>query len=677
MLESSAMSKKVRRQSSRLSAKPVQRNLSKRLLPYLLLTLVSVGLYGNALRHQFVYDDTLVVAQNRYVTEDGHWREIFGQDIWAFTSNPNLPTRPSNYYRPLQLVIYIAIHRLFGLSPTAFHAANLLVHLMVLFALYLFARRVSSPPVGLAAAILFAFHPVHSEAVVWVSAVVDLACGFLMLVAIHLYVVAREATRWRFWFWAGSLVSFFAALLSKEMALVLPFLLIAYDFLIRQESLRSLLRGALRYAVYFGVLAANLAMRVHALGALAPAQGSSHELTRASFAMSVPVVVAHHIAKLILPIHLSLQYPFQPTTRANLEFFAALVLVVVLVAAIFLLRKTRPVLAYSLAWFFLTLAPALNLTGVGENVLADRYLYIPSMGLALGVGWLWMQLWEWSRARRWTATLTWATAGIVLGLFAFRTVTRNRDWKDDRTLFTKTTQQFPQLALPHGRLGLILNLAGETEKAIEEYRVALKLNPKLAPTYNNLGNALLTQGRYEEAEKAFLEATKLWPDFYGAQLKLAAVRGKLKKFHEAIEVCDAAIRLRSDDPEPYLEKGASFWELGERAGAIASYRKAIELKPDHIEARLRLGSSLSQMQRLAEANLLLREAVRLAPHHPLIHLVHLQLGLIAEAQQDWSEASREYELALRERPGFPPAIERLAAMRAFLATPARKGAPKS
>ncbi len=669
------MSRIERRRKSTRAVRPARHEFWQSLLPYLLLAATSIALYGNALDHQFVYDDNLVVSQNRYVTEGGHWREIFGQDIWGFSTSPDLAAQPSNYYRPVQLLIYIAIYQLFGLSAFAFHAGNLLIHMLVVFALYRLAARLSSPPVALAGAMLFAFHPVHTEAVAWVAAVVDLACGLFMLVAVYFYVRAREGTGPRSWFWAGSLISFLAALLAKEVALALPAVLIAYDFLFRGESVRVMLRGALRYVSCLLVLAAYFAMRVHALGTLAPAQGTSYELTRASFLMSEIVLVARHLAKLVFPIHLSLQYPFQATTRLNLEFLCASLVIAVLVTAIFLFRKRRPLLAFSLAWFFLTLAPALNLTGVGENVFADRYLYIPSMGFALAIGWLWIRFWEWGRARRWGSALSWTTAGIVLGLFAVQTVTRNQDWKDDRTLFTKTTQQFPQLALPHSRLGLILHLAGEPERAIEEYRVALKLNPKLAPAYNNLGNALLGQGRYEEAATAFREATKVLPNFFGAQLKLAVVSGKLGNFQEAIEACDAAIRLRPDDPEPYVEKGASLWALGEKTEAIACYRKAVELRPDHIEARLRLGSTLSQTNQLAEASRVLREAVGLAPRHPLIHLVRLQLGLISEARQEWAEARREYEMALIARPGFPPALERLETMRSFLASTGSKPVP--
>lgn len=408
-----------------------------------ILVVASIGLYLRSLWNGFVYDDTLEVLRDPLIRSFRNIPVFFAHGAWYFSGAP-----AERYYRPLKLLAYTVEYRLFGLRPAYWHLVNVLLDLGVVLAIYVLVRDLafgeaarglagdaseSEAIAGLTAAealalwtaLFFLVHPVHVEAVAWVSAGNDLWCGLALLISIWLYHRGRSSRR-SAWLYGVSVVAFLAGLLFKETALTFPAVLFAYDFLYRGESLRQVLSGWRRYAGYLIALSVYLAMRWNALGGFAPNNPDLHLSTR-EFVLSVPPLALKYVWKSLAPIHSRFWYEFRPVTALGWGFAGAGTLVLLMVAAAFWLRRRQPLLSFGLAWFWITLVPVLDIPKLGDSVFAERYLYIPSFGLCLLAGWAW----DWVRRRAPSPVirpLAYAGLAVLLALASAIVIWRIPDW---------------------------------------------------------------------------------------------------------------------------------------------------------------------------------------------------------------------------------------------------------
>lgn len=362
----------------------------------LLLSAATLALYGRALSGGFVLDDGAEVLQDRLIRSFSNIRAIFAHSVWYFAG-----VKTSNYYRPGKLLAYMVEYCLFAFHPFFWHLASVLFHLTVVVAIYFLVRDLASRELAFWTALWFAFHPVHVEAVAWIAPANDVLCGLALVLALWLYHRGRTG---RLSGSAGlpprpavlefglSVLLFFAALLFKETALTFPALILAYDFFYRGESLRQIARGWRRYVAYFALLGVYLSMRIHALGGLAPDANQLRTLTAADMILSVPALASKYLWKALVPIHLNFWYVYKPVLALGWKPAGAILLCLFLVAAMFLLRRRQPLLSLALAWFWLTLIPALDIPRVSANIFTDRYLYVPSIGFCVFAAWGWLWL---------------------------------------------------------------------------------------------------------------------------------------------------------------------------------------------------------------------------------------------------------------------------------------------
>ena len=244
------------------------------LMPIVMLLFVSFAVYFNALLGDFVYDDTIQILENPWIKDITNIPAIFSKSVWSFKAGPVI----SNYYRPLMHIANMFSYYLFSLKPWGFHLVNVLFHCSVSVLVFLIIRRLlagqnssqlsiyHSPP--LIAALLFASHPIHTEAVTWIAGLPDVAFAFFYLCALYLYTRAEAV---RSGWYLGSLLCFTVAAFFKEPALTLPVILFAYDSLFCQGN-RGVADYARRYIPYVGIGLGYLALRMHALGAFAPSK---------------------------------------------------------------------------------------------------------------------------------------------------------------------------------------------------------------------------------------------------------------------------------------------------------------------------------------------------------------------------------------------------------------------
>ena len=609
-----------------------------------LLVVLAFFVYCNALYDGFVWDDGRQVLQNPYIRDTRHLSQIFTTDVWSFRS---LEQR-SNYYRPMMHLVYMATYHLFGLQPGGFHAVNMLFHaadtLLVYFLIGLLFRRR-----GLAflSALLFATHPIHTEAVIWVASLPEVSVTFFYLAALILYVLPESLNRPAGRYRIGSLLAFFLALLSKEMAVTLPLVIMAYEVVYRKATLRNAVLAVIPYAA---PVAVYMAMRLHALGGLAA--GDTHpEVMGLAYVWSVIVLVAKYVWKMLVPVPLNFFHLFEPN-RSPLEpaVLGSATGLAALVWGAWRGRAAHPALSFGLAWILITLLPALGIKQVGENVFTERYLYLPSIGFCWVLVYGLTLLLERAAPleNRKPATVTLAVVAGLSALYAIATWARAEDYRNEIRLFTKTLAQSPG-AVPirnglgtayfnqrqydlaerefqevlrykpdspeaHMNLGVGYYIKGQTEAAIREYRAALRYRPTYAEAHYNLGLAYIKMGAGKPALEEFQQAVQANPDYVKARLSLGAALRSEGRLDQALSEHQRALALRPDMVEAHVNLGLDYMAAGQFDRAAQAFGDALRLDPNYAEGYNYLGAAYAQQGRWDEAIRQYQQALQRKPH---------------------------------------------------------------
>lgn len=537
-----------------------------------IVALAAVAAYINGIQNGFVYDDSVQVVKNYWITSPSYLRDIFTSGVWGFNR------MPTNYYRPLMHISYMAVYHAAGLKPAAFHALNVLVHAGASVMVYAVTRLLLGDKGGtgfraqfpaLTAGLIFALHPIHTEAVDWVAGLPDLLMALFCLLSLYFYVRARKTPgSARQWYVTVSLASFMLAALSKEPALTLPLVFAAYDM-----SARDLPHGlagyARRYGTYIAATAAYLALRVYALGGFAP-NPAAGDIGFYAAALKAVLLLGMYIEKLVFPVDLNLYHALPPAS--GMALLAPAVLVAAFFAAMLTsLRKNRMVF-FGLVAVLAALLPVLYLPGVGRNPFAERYLYLPSFGLSFLAALAAKKSISGARGVYPAA----AVVAVVTVLFAAGTVARNPVWKDDLTLWSDVVSKSPSEPVPWNALGIAMDAAGRREDAASCYKEAVKLDPDMAEALVNLGNYYNRAGRLDEAEAQYKEAI-VNGDSSIAHNNLGVVYARTGRYGLAVDEFRAAIKKDAKYVDAYRNLARAYKKMGmpkEEADALKDMSEA-------------------------------------------------------------------------------------------------------
>jgi tetratricopeptide (TPR) repeat protein len=557
-------------------------------IPVLIILLVSFAVYFNALSGGFIFDDEKQIVNNPWIRDISNIPAIFSSNVWGF----QWQVLTSNFYRPLMYVVYMLDYYLFGMKPWGFHLVNVLFHCGVSILVFLIALRflpergLTKSPVYLSspfiAALLFASHPVHTEAVTWIAGLPDVALAFFYLLSFYLYIVFRDGRKR---IYLLSILSFAAATLFKEPALTLPVLLIAYDWLFGKFD-RNILKGVKTYGPYIVVSCVYLFMRYHALKGFAPKE-SFGNLSSYQLVINVFPLFSQYLGSLFWPVNLNFWHTFHPIS----SLFEATGMVSILVAVIFVgvaaaaYRKNKKIF-FSLLLLVVPLTPAFYINGIFGKPFAERYLYLPSVGYVLLAG----ILLSWAgeklpRAARYISIIF----IILAGLFAIGTINRNNAWKDNLSIWADTVGKSPDSAVIHHHFGDAYLARGMFDMAIEQYQAALRMNLDDEETRNNLGNAYWYKGLFDMAIEQYQAALRLNPDYAEAHSNLGNAYLSKGLFDMAIEQYQAALRLNPDYAEAHNNLGYAYAAKGLFDMAIEQYQAALRLNPDYAQAHANLG----------------------------------------------------------------------------------------
>ncbi len=567
----------------------------------LALVAVVALLYAQTARHDFVgFDDGSYITRNPHVNSG-----LSGANLrWAFGAFH------SGNWHPLTWLSHQLDVELFGLAPGGHHLENAALHALNAVLCFLFLRRTTATLWASAlAALLFAVHPQRVESVAWASERKDVLAGtffFLTLLAYERYARAPGPRRY-----VLVLLAFALGLLAKPMLVTLPVVLLLLDRwpLARTTPWRALL---LEKLPLFGLALGSAAVTLLAQRAA----GAVSTLEQLALAQRLGLAVLGtwaYLAQAFWPSGLAFFYPHP--ARSAPDAFAPLatpvllgtLALVALTLAAWRLRRRAPALVVGWAWMLVMFLPVIGLVQVGRQFIADRYAYLPLLGLVLalvyGVGAL-----APAAARRALFALG-VALGAALAAVSFRQV---GTWKDDRALCERALAVTTRNDVAHELLGDFFRRQGELERACEQYRATLAIAPQHAAAHNSLGYALLQLGRLEEAEAEFRESLRLAPDALEARLNWGQLRERLQDPEGALGHYRIARAQHPEAPEAWSKLGDACFALARLPEARAAYEEALARTPT-ADAHARLGLTLAELGETGSARTHLAEALRLAP----------------------------------------------------------------
>ncbi len=614
----------------------------RRWLPLAILLGVAFLSYANALRDGFVADDNLQILRNQYVTDFGKMSEIFGMDVWGFVGGGT-----SNYYRPLQLVLYNLEYQAYGNHPWVWHLMDLFLNAGVIALAYFLVLELADADLAFWATLLFALHPMHVEAVVWVAALPDLLCGFLLFAAMLAYHKGRSRRgSGAVWYFVLAVLAFFAAEFTKETALLFPALILSYEFFYRRVPLLQLWKCLPRLLPYAAALVIYVSIRFSALGSFTPNSGTYLLLRPRQLVFAIPVLIARYVGKLVMPLHFNYFYDTPPVTSFNAYSAGAILLATAIVAAMFLLREGQPLLAFALSWFLLILAPALDINAIGENYFTERYLYIPSLGFAIlaAWGWLWLLRRAGSGAGRWAA---WTAIAIVLCFYFVQIERRIPVFRNNLSLYETTVLASPGSAHIQASLASADHEAGDLPGSIQHGYLAVTINPDYALAQTNLGNSLVEVGRTEEGIPHLEAALAQSPNTVATVLSLAKADVDAHRWQEAEQCYRRAAELDPDKANYYGHLADMAASGEQRQEEIAKLRDAVALHPESLDDWNELGRAYARLSQWSDAMACFKEILKRKPGDvPAL----LELSVAGQAKGDIATAISAGQKALATRP---------------------------
>jgi Flp pilus assembly protein TadD len=567
------------------------------------LALGVLAAYAPVWRAGFItYDDPAYVTANPHVQGGLSWAGL----IWALT------TSDASNWHPLTWISHMLDFQLYGMNPAGHHLTNVALHLANSILLFLLLQRMTKAmwPSALVAA-LFALHPMHVESVAWVSERKDVLSTLFWILSIWAYLrwveksgagKAKSRT-----FYTLSVALFALGLAAKPMLVTLPFVLLLLDYWPLQRH-QSPIAGLFAEKKPFFILAAASCLVTFLVQLRG---GSVMPLSRLPFGArmaNVPVSCVRYVVKIFWPAHLAIAYPF---LKWPVWAVAGSIVLLLLFSGLVLWRvRAQPWLAVGWLWFLGTLAPVIGVVQVGTQAMADRYSYIPSIGLFIAVAWA---------ARNWAMRLD-AWAPVFLGVLATAiclelTARQAACWQNDQTLFLHAIENTTGNYVAYAGLGEYEGMHGQTNDAINHLETSVRINPNYPSSRNNLGRILLMEGRDDAALEQLQKAVALDPGLADARYNLGYALLAGGRVGEALDQFQAQVNLQPADFKAQNNMGTVLLQNGLAGDAIAYLRKAVEIKPSEAEPHYLLGNALYRTGRVAEAISQYEKVIQLSPNH--------------------------------------------------------------
>ena len=555
--------------------------------------------YANTLLNGFVYDDTSQILENPYIRSFRYLRQIFTTSVFSYLG------MPSRYYRPMMTFGYLLCYKVFGFQPAGFHLVNVALHAAIVCMVFgvtlrMFRERLPA----FVAAVIFALHPIHTESVAWIAAVTDLELTFFYVLAFWFFLaIGSAAGKKAILAYVGMGVSFALALISKEQAVTLPLLAMIYEHFYREDRLQTSWPQKLkRYMPLWFLVAAYIPLRLSSLGGFVVYPNFT-DMTHYQVFLSAIALTGQYMGKLFWPADLNAFYVFHRSTSLLEPPVLAGVFCGLVLCAIFVyLWKRARLVSFGMIWLLVPLAPVLIPKWVGLNVFTERYLYLPSVGFCWIMAWAFQRIWKGLAARPAVYRGAFVSSlGLLALLCALRIVTRNRDWQDNITLYTRTLESSPDATLIRINLGTNYKTQGLIKQAEFEFRETLERDPRCAECLNDLGLIYMEQSRDAEAKEFLIRAIRLDPKAVWARLNLGLIYQRTGFMDLAEQQFSTAAKHAAGDVRVHLTVGLFYQQQHQPGRAEAAFQRALDIDPYHQQSRIALAQFYESEHRPTEA----------------------------------------------------------------------------
>jgi Tfp pilus assembly protein PilF len=530
--------------------------------------------FGQTLHHGFLnYDDEKYVFKNSHVIAGLSPQEMG----WAFTH-----AHAANWH-PVTWISHMLDCQVFGLNAGGHHFTNVLLHAAAAVLLFFVLRRMTGSLWRSAfVAALFAIHPLRVESVAWVAERKDVLSGVFFMLTLNAYTsYTRNPSHLRY---LAMSILFALGLMSKPMLVTLPCLLLLLDY----WPLKRIVDLAQTREVILEKVPLFLLSIVSCFATIAAQRESIDVIENLSVPWRIGnacVSAVTYIWQLIWPRNLAVFYPHPRETLPLLTIAIAAALLIAITAGVVALRRSRPYLFTGWFWYLIMLAPIIGIVQVGWQAHADRYTYLPHIGLCLAGTWAIADLTlNWSRRRE---VLTGA-AVVIIALLSWQAHVQASYWRDNETLWRHAIAVVPRNATAHNNLGTLLGRSGHYAEAIAEFEQALEIDPAIRKANSNLGAALLETGKIDEAIAHFEKELQVQPQSAETENILAHTLMQANRTEAALEHSRKFVQLRPNSATGHYNLALALQRTGRIAEAVSQYEQALALKPDYANARRNL-----------------------------------------------------------------------------------------
>ena len=588
-----------------------------------IILLLSFILYYPTLKNGFVWDDEVYIINNNLI------KDLSWESIKAIFNNFS-----SDNYAPITDLINAVQFRISGLSPAAFHFGSLVFHLLNGILVFWFIKLLSGNwNIAVITSLLFAIHPMQVESVAWASGGSNLyyAAFFLGSLVAYLYYLQQNLKRYL----VISLMFFILSLTSKAVAVVLPVVLLLIDnYKDRKITIKLFLEKSPFFILSIGMGILTLVLKNNV--------GNVQDITLFSFPQQIIFACYGFITylfKLFLPLNLSAYYPY-PTNGIDIpiQFYKYLFFVLGLTAYIIYSHRFSKKIIFGMGFFALTVFLVLQLLPVGGAIMADRYCYIPSIGIFYLTGEGLNLLWN--KKLKYFVIILLSAFTIF---FFVKTYTRCSIWRNDITLWNDVINRYKTIPIAYYNRGDAFMDGGKYNQAIDDYSKAIALKPNYTKAYYARGTLFMRNKKFDQAEYDFNKALELNPNYSEVYFNRGILYMNGKKFDKALDDFNKSLTLNPNYVEAYINRGIVFMNENKYDEALNDFSKAITLNPNYIEAYINRGSVFMNSKKYDQALNDFSRAITLNPNSPE---AYFNRGVIFFNEKNYEQAISNYSKAI-------------------------------
>lgn len=647
--------------------KGIKKLISSKFIHIILLIIITFFAYSNILGNGFAWDDRDFIIDWPSIKSVYYLPELLSGEI---------PDNHKGVYRPVRSVIYLIDYHLWGENPLGYHLQAILVHIFITVLVYLIIDQITKKKfLALLSAILFATHPIHTEAVTYASASMDTIGIAFFFISFYFFLRSEEDKVKKISHKILSLIYAFLAFFTYEITITLPFLFILYDYINKKLEIRDFYkRFGLIYKNYFSILVFYLTIRelVFLIGDRSVHLGETLLIASHQARIGTMEILLLYLKLLIAPINLSISHPlpdfllfkliyplslqekyiYLVNLIAGVDFLIPIIITLTLTVFLIRIFKDVPIIAFGAAWLFISLLPAANILPQGATI-AERFLYIPSFGFSLILGLIFYRFFSILTQKRIIyAPLMLITLLFVGTLFFYTstTINRNADWKNEKSIWLSILKKDPDYTLANGALGLVYFKNGEYGKAIDSYKKSIAADNNKINLYVNLAQAYQKNGEIDQTIQTYQDLIKMNPLYPEPYLQLAQIYAQQGKTTEAIEKYQATSKISIDKTMVHYNLGILYEKSNQPEKALSEYKLSLRLSPLLGQPYNNIGIIYAKEGKMDEAINAFNQAFELSPQNPN---TIFNLGLAYEKKGDKPQAIDWYKRGLLIAPNQP------------------------